>query len=93
MCKTQPHGTRGGTLLPTEDGMWQVTLAEVNGKETIKTEDDFLNFAKSLPDPTIYEALVQSIPLTDGTIYLSRLLKNASSMLIFFLSQSQAIMP
>lgn len=69
VCKTQPHGTRGGTLLPTERGMWQVTLAEVNGNEVSRDEEGFLEFARSLPDATLYKALKGSAPISDSTSF------------------------
>jgi hypothetical protein len=66
VCKTQPNGNRGGTLLPTENGRWQVTLAEVGGEGPETTDEGFLTFAKSLPDQTMYNILKQCEPLTPG---------------------------
>lgn len=64
--KTQPHGTCGGALLPTENGCWQVTLAEIGGPGPEPTEDGFLEFAKKLPDQTLYNVLQECEPVTDG---------------------------
>lgn len=66
MCKSQPYGKRGGSLFPTEGGMWQVTLAEINGPDVPRDDKGFLEFARSLPDPTMYEALRRSTPVSDG---------------------------
>ena len=70
MCKTQPFGKRGGTLLPTEGGMWQVTLAEVNGEDVPRDEEGFLEFARELPVPAMYTALRRSTPVTDSEFFL-----------------------
>ena len=67
VCKSQPHGTRGGTLLPTEHGYWQVTLAELGGKGPETTDEGFLEFARTLPDQTMYNVLKQCEPVTNGT--------------------------
>jgi flavin-dependent dehydrogenase len=73
VCKTQPNGNRGGTLLPTEYGRWQVTLAEVGGDGPENTDEGFLEFAKSLPDQTMYNILKQCEPLTPGNTIFSTL--------------------
>ena len=66
VCKTQPNGNRGGTLLPTEKGRWQVTLAEVGGPGPETTDEGFLAFAKTLPDQTMYNILKECEPVTPG---------------------------
>lgn len=48
--------------------MWQVTLARVDGIEIPTDDAGFLEFAKSLPDPTMYEALKESIPITTSEL-------------------------
>lgn len=64
LCKSQPYGQRGGTLLPCEGDLWQVTLASLGGRDMPKDDASFLDFAKSLPDPTMFYALRDSIPIT-----------------------------
>ena len=66
VCKTQPYGNRGGTLLPTEENRWQVTLAELGGPGPETNDEGFLEFAKSLPDQTMYNVLKQCEPVTPG---------------------------
>jgi hypothetical protein len=66
ICKTQPDGRRGATLLPAEGNTWQVTLAEINGRGAPKTDEEFLEFARSLPDQTAYHALLRSEAITPG---------------------------
>jgi hypothetical protein len=68
VCKSQPNGKRGGTLLPTENGRWQVTLAEIGGDGPENTDEGFLEFAKSLPDQTMYNILKQCEPVTPGKL-------------------------
>lgn len=70
VCKTQPYGNRGGTLLPTEENRWQVTLAELGGPGPETTDEGFLEFAKSLPDQTMYNILKQCEPVTPGKLKL-----------------------
>ena len=64
--KTQPHGTCGGALLPTENGCWQVALAEIGGPGPETTEEGIMEFAKKLPDPTLYNVLQRCEPVTNG---------------------------
>ncbi|KAG7669037.1 hypothetical protein Ndes2526A_g00744 [Nannochloris sp. 'desiccata'] len=71
VCKSQPNGKRGGTLLPTENGRWQVTLAEIGGDGPENTDEGFLEFAKSLPDQTMYNILKQCEPVTPVMKYLA----------------------
>ena len=90
MCKTQPFGTRGGTLLPTEEGRWQVTLAEIGGPGPEPTNEGFLEFAKNLPDQTMYNVLKDCEPETDGAVLLFFLLLNGN--LTFFLTLMCTVM-
>jgi len=64
LCKSQPYGQRGGTLLPCEGDLWQVTLASLGETEMPTDDASFLDFARSLPDPTMYYALKDSVPIT-----------------------------
>lgn len=54
-----------GILLEVEGGRWSVVLS-VKGQDQRppRTEDEFLAFAQSLPEPALYEALKQAEPLS-----------------------------
>jgi hypothetical protein len=58
-----PHGKRGGVMLAQEGDRWTVTL--VGHFEQHATEDlaGFLDYARSLPAPFIYEAVRGAEPL------------------------------
>jgi 2-polyprenyl-6-methoxyphenol hydroxylase-like FAD-dependent oxidoreductase len=59
-----PQGTRTGALFPQEGGRWIVSLFGV-GEDYPPTDDDgFLEFAKSLRSPVLYEAIRDAEPLT-----------------------------
>lgn len=57
-------GSRSGTLMQIEDGNVVAVLAGVRGDYPGQTDDGYLAFAKSLPDPTIYEILKALKPIT-----------------------------
>ena len=58
-----PHGTRGGIVLPMEDGRWHVTLIGV-ARDYPPTDDaGFMDFARSLPTSRLYDAIRNAIPL------------------------------
>ncbi len=52
-----PHGTRGGMITPMENGRWCVTLIGVAGDVPPNDAEGFLDFARSLPTPSFYEAI------------------------------------
>jgi 2-polyprenyl-6-methoxyphenol hydroxylase-like FAD-dependent oxidoreductase len=60
-----PDQTRGGVLAPIEGERWIVTLAGLGG-DYPPTDDDaaFLDFARSLRSPLLYEAIRNAEPLT-----------------------------
>lgn len=58
-----PHGTRGGAIFPLEGGRWLVTLAGTAHDYPPTNEEAFLEFARSLPVPDLYEAVSRSEPL------------------------------
>lgn len=62
---------KGGGLLPMENNMWQVTLAEYGGKRAPIDEEGFLEFAKELPDPIMYQTLKRCKPVTEGNSTLT----------------------
>ena len=59
-----PAHTRGGIMLPVEGGRWLVTL--IGGGRDYPPADDegFLEFARSLTSPVIYDAIKGAEPLT-----------------------------
>lgn len=59
-----PRRTRGGIMLPVEGGRWLLTL--IGGGRDYPPADDagFLEFARSLPSPVIYDAVKSAEPLT-----------------------------
>jgi 2-polyprenyl-6-methoxyphenol hydroxylase-like FAD-dependent oxidoreductase len=60
-----PQGaTRGGVLFPIEGDRWSVGLAGAERDYPPTTEAEFLEFAKTLVSPDIYEAIKEAEPLT-----------------------------
>lgn len=57
-------GSRSGTLIQVEGGNVVVVLAGVRGDYPDQTDDGYLEFAKSLPDPTLYETIKALKPVT-----------------------------
>ncbi len=59
-----PHNPRAGLILPIEDDKWHVTLAGFAGNYPPGDEEGFMQWARDLPDPSLYEALRVAQPLT-----------------------------
>jgi len=59
----QPHA-RAGLILSVDHGRWHVTLGGMAGNAPPTDEEGFLQWARDLPDPSIYEAIRVSRPLT-----------------------------
>jgi hypothetical protein len=59
-----PQMPRGGIILPMENGGWQVTLVGIGRDYPPTDEAGFLEFARSLSSPEIYEAIKEAQPLT-----------------------------
>jgi 2-polyprenyl-6-methoxyphenol hydroxylase-like FAD-dependent oxidoreductase len=59
-----PAGTRAGVILPIEGDRWIVTLVGYIRDYPPLDERGFMDFARSLPDPILYEALRDAVPLT-----------------------------
>ena len=59
-----PQMPRGGVILPMENGGWQVTLIGIGRDYPPTDEVGFLEFARSLNSPEIYEAIKDAHPLT-----------------------------
>ena len=59
----QPPGRRGCALFPIERGEWMVTLIGLLGDDPPTSGDEaFLDYAKSLPTPELYEAIAPAEP-------------------------------
>ncbi len=58
-----PDGTRGGLILPLEDGRWHVTLVGEAGDYPPTNDEEYLEFARSLPSNRLYEAIKDATPL------------------------------
>lgn len=59
-----PFTRRGGVIFPVEDGQWLVTLTGVGRDYPPTDEAAFLDFARSLRSPALYEAIKDAQPLT-----------------------------
>ncbi len=66
---TPPHGSRGALLIPIEGDRWHVTLIGMAGDYPPTGEADFLEFARSLPTPQLYEAIKRAEPLNKPSGY------------------------
>jgi 2-polyprenyl-6-methoxyphenol hydroxylase-like FAD-dependent oxidoreductase len=59
-----PEVTRGGVLLPLEGNRWMVTLSGVGGDYPPTDEAGFMDFARSLRTPMLYEAIKHAEPIS-----------------------------
>jgi 2-polyprenyl-6-methoxyphenol hydroxylase-like FAD-dependent oxidoreductase len=53
---------RGGALMEIEHGHWMIALSGTNGDYPPTEDQAFLEFAKSLPDPVLHEAMKSATP-------------------------------
>jgi 2-polyprenyl-6-methoxyphenol hydroxylase-like FAD-dependent oxidoreductase len=60
-----PNLKRGGVLVPMEGNRWHVTMFGMAGDYPATTEEGFLEYAQSLPDQGIYEAIKDAKPISD----------------------------
>lgn len=58
-----PHNPRVGLILPIEDGKWHVSVGGFAGNHPPLDEEGFLEWAKELPDPSLYEAIRVAEPV------------------------------
>ncbi len=66
---TPPAEKRAGVLAPIEDNRWIVTLIGWVRDYPADDEAGFLAFARSLPQPDLYEAIKDAEPLTPIVIH------------------------
>jgi 2-polyprenyl-6-methoxyphenol hydroxylase-like FAD-dependent oxidoreductase len=64
-----PATTRGGGIYPIEEDRWLVTLGGAARDYPPTDEAGFLEFARSFPNPLLYDALRQAQPLSPITGY------------------------
>ncbi|MEO8609448.1 MAG: FAD-dependent monooxygenase [Chloroflexota bacterium] len=55
---------RGGAVLEVEGGRWAVTLLGANADYPPTTEAEFMDYAKSLPSPAIYNMIKDAKPIS-----------------------------
>lgn len=66
---TPPTEKRAGVLAPIEGNRWIVTMIGWIRDYPPDNEDGFLSFARSLPQPDLYEAIQDAEPLTPIVIH------------------------
>ena len=59
-----PYNPRGGGLFPLEGGRWAVTLSGTAGYYPPTDEAGFLEFARQLEHPSVYEAICNAEPIS-----------------------------
>ena len=62
-------GTRAGYVFRVEGNRWLVTLGGYSGDKTPHTPEAFLEYAKSLAAPDIYEAIKTLQPISDIKVF------------------------
>lgn len=60
-----PEGKRGGVLLAQEDGRWTLTLIGHFGHVAPPDLEGFIEYARTLPAPFIYEVIRDAEPIGD----------------------------
>jgi 2-polyprenyl-6-methoxyphenol hydroxylase-like FAD-dependent oxidoreductase len=66
---TPPHEKRSGLVFPIEDDCWMVSLAGRLRDYPPADEAGFLEYARSLPEPSLYEAIKEAEPVTPIVTY------------------------
>ncbi|MEY2191937.1 FAD-dependent oxidoreductase [Neobacillus sp. BF23-41] len=64
-----PRQNRGGSISPIENQRWMVTLLGYGVESPPSTLEEFINYAKSLEQPDVYEAIKNGTPETDVSVY------------------------
>ena len=59
-----PHNPRAGLLLSVENDLWHVTLGRMVGDTAPSDDAGFLQWARELADPSIYEAIRVATPVS-----------------------------
>src|SRR5436309_4835185 len=66
---TPPDNKRGGVIFPIEGGYWMVTLAGALRDYPPDDAAGFLDYARSLAQPDLYEAIKEAEPITPIALY------------------------
>ena len=66
---TPPWEKRSGYVFPIENDCWMVTLMGRLRDYPPDNETDFLAYARSLPEPSLYEAIKEAEPVTPVVTY------------------------
>ena len=69
MAQAPPNGTRGCAMLGIENDQWILTLFGYLGDHPPADEAGFLEFARSLPAPDVYNIISRSEPVSEITTY------------------------
>lgn len=69
LVTSKASGTRGGVMSAVEGNRWIVTLAGIGRDYPPTDEAGFLDFAQSLRNPIIYEAIVDAKAISPLTAY------------------------
>ncbi len=64
-----PEAPRGGAMQEVEDNRWIVSLFGYEGHHPPRDEGGFVEFARSLREPDIYEAIKDARPVSDVQVY------------------------
>lgn len=59
-----PYNPRAGLILPIEDNKWHVTVGGYAENYPPTDENGFLQWARDLPDPSLYESIRVARPIT-----------------------------
>lgn len=66
---TPPHDKRGGMVFPIEGDRWIVTLGGMHGDHPPADERGFLEFARSLAAPDVYNLISRAEPLSEIVLH------------------------
>jgi 2-polyprenyl-6-methoxyphenol hydroxylase-like FAD-dependent oxidoreductase len=66
---TPPNNKRAGVIFPIEGGYWMVTLAGWLRDYPPVDDAGFLEYARSVNAPEVYEAIKEAEPITPVTVY------------------------
>jgi 2-polyprenyl-6-methoxyphenol hydroxylase-like FAD-dependent oxidoreductase len=64
-----PKERRGAYIFPIENDGWIVTMGSRLGDRPPGDEEGFMDFARSLPHPDVYEAIRDAVPITPITTF------------------------
>lgn len=67
ICGGRPHSLHIGMVFAVENGAIQALMAGLNGESAPLDYQGWVKYAKSLPDPTIYDLISRCEPLTPIT--------------------------